>query len=164
MNQEQNNVPVSVTSNTQQITEQPLSNENQTSREYYLRQLHLMCPTISTEQPDTVQLAILKQRIARLTEMLALFEHSWAEEIPVIQKACLSYLTMDSVPRKERQRLIDAWTNWSDVQFKLTRYRGLLAQFLQYHHRVGRELESLQNPGNPEVFPETGEINRKGGI
>lgn len=96
--------------------------------------------------------------------MLTLFEHSWTEEMPVMQKACLSYLTMENIPRKERQELIDAWADWTDFQFKLARYRGLLTQFLQYHHRVRQELESLQNPVNPEESPETNKTDQKGGI
>lgn len=157
MKQEQNNEPVIVTSDNQQTAEQPLCDENQEVREYYLRQLRLMCPTMAADKPDNARLAILKHRTARLVEMLTLFEHSWTEEMPVIQKACLSYLATEGVPRKERQQLIDAWTGWSDFQFKLAHYRGLLTQFLQYHHRTGRELESLQKPDNAETSPETQE-------
>ena len=164
MNQEQNNVPVVVTSDNQQVVGQPLPYENQEVREYYLRQLRLMCPTIATDISDNAQLAILKKRTGRLVEMLTLFEHSWTEEMPVMQKACLSYLTMENIPRKERQELIDAWADWTDFQFKLARYRGLLTQFLQYHHRVRQELESLQNPVNPEESPETNKTDQKGGI
>lgn len=95
--------------------------------------------------------------------MLTLFEHPWTEEIPVLQRACLSYLATDTVPRKERQRLIDAWAGWSDFQYQLARYRGLLTQFLQYHHRIGHELESLLSPADTEISPESQETNQEGG-
>ena len=138
--------------------------ENETLREYYLHQLRQMCPTMSTDKSDNARLAILKQRTARLVEMLTLFEHSWTKEVPVIQKAVLQYLATESTPKKERQRIIDAWAGWSDFQFKLARYRGLLTQFLQYHHRIEQELENLHNSDNVEESPESQESNQEGGI
>ena len=138
--------------------------ENETLREHYLLLLRQMCPTMSEDKSDNARLAILKQRTARLIEMLTLFEHSWTEEVPVLQKAVLQYLATEGTPKKERQRIIDAWASWSDFQFKLARYRGLLTQFLQYHHRIEQELESLQNKENVEVSPKVQEINQKGGI
>ena len=138
--------------------------ENQELKAYYLHQLRLMCPTMIMDKSDSARLAILKQRIDRLVEMLTLFEHSWTEEVPVLQKACLSYLATEGVSKKERQRIIDAWSGWSDFQFKLARYRGLLTQFLQYHHRIGQELKSLHDSDNAEVSPELQETNQEGGI
>lgn len=99
--------------------------------------------------------------------MLTLFEHSWTEEIPILQKACLSYLATENLSRKERQQVIDAWTGWSDFQFKLTPYHELLTQSLQYHLRIRQELESLlsaDNTNHTETSAETQEINQKGGI
>ena len=138
--------------------------ENETLREHYLLLLRQMCPTMAEDKSNNARLAILKQRIARLIEMLTLFEHSWTEEVPVIQKAVLQYLATEGTPKKERQRIIDAWASWSDFQFKLARYRGLLTQFLQYHHRIGQELENLHNSDNVEESPESQESNQEGGI
>lgn len=163
MNQEQNNISVNAVTDNQQTAEQLLCDENQELREYYLRQLRLMCPTMSTDKSDNARLGIIKQRTGRLIEMLTLFERSWTEEVPVLQKACLSYLAMDTVPRKERQQIIDAWAGWSDFQFRLARYRGLLSQFLQYHHRIVQELESLLNPADAETSSEPSETTEKGG-
>lgn len=163
MNPEQNNVSVNAVTDNQQTAGQSLRDENQELREYYLRQLRLMCPTMSTDKSDNSRLLILKQRTGRLIEMLTLFEHSWTEEVPVLQKACLSYLTVDTVPRKERQQVIEAWAGWSDFQFRLARYRGLLAQFLQYHHRIGQELQSLLNPADAGTSPEPQQTTEKGG-
>lgn len=163
MNQEQNNVSIDATTSNQQVSEQSLRDVNQELREYYLRQLRLMCPTMSTDKPDNAQLAILKQRTGRLIEMLTLFEHSWTEEVPVLQKACLSYLAVDTVPRIERQQIIEAWAGWSDFHFRLARYRGLLAQFLQYHHRIRQELESLLSQADAGASSETQETTEKGG-
>lgn len=163
MNQEQNNISVNTVTDNQQTAEQLLCDENQKLREYYLRQLRLMCPTMSTDKSDNARLAILKQRTTRLVEMLTLFEHSWTEEVPVLQKACLSYLAVDTVPRKERQQVIEAWAGWSDFQFRLARYRGLLTQFVQYHHRIWQELESLLNPADAGASSEPSETTEKGG-
>lgn len=164
MKVEENNVSVGDTLNNQQIAGQSLYDENQELKAYYLHQIRLMCPTMATDKSDNARLAILKQRTDRLVEMLTLFEHSWTEEVPVLQKACLSYLATEGVSKKERQRIIDAWAGWSDFQFKLARYRGLLTQFLQYHHRIGQELESLHNSDNVEKSPEPKETNQEGGI
>lgn len=163
MPQEQNKKCVDATTNNQQAAEQSLCAENQDLKEYYLRHLRLMCPTIPPKVPDHARLVIIKHRTERLIEMLTLFEHSWAEEVPVLQKVCLSYLTEDAVPRKERQQVLEAWTGWSDFQFRLTRYRGLLTQFLQYHHRIWQELESLLNPSDAETSPEPSATIEKGG-
>lgn len=163
MNQEQNNISVNAVTDNQQTTGQSLRDEKQDLREYYLHQLRLMCPTIPTDVPDNARLGIIKQRTGRLIEMLTLFEHSWTEEVPVLQKACLSYLAVDTVPRKERQQIIEAWAGWSDFHFRLARYRGLLAQFLQYHHRIVQELESLLNPADAGASSEPSETTEKGG-
>lgn len=163
MNQEQNNISVNAITDNQQIAGQSLRDENQNLREYYLRQLRLMCPTMNTDKSGNERLAILKQRTGRLIEMLTLFEHPWTEEVPVLQKACLSHLAVDTVPRKERQQVIEAWAGWSDFHFRLARYRGLLSQFLQYHHRIVQELESLLNPADAETSSEPSETTEKGG-
>lgn len=163
MNQEQNNISVNTVTDNQQTAGQSLRDEKQNLREYYLYQLRLMCPTIPTDVPDIARLGIIKQRTGRLIEMLTLFEHSWTEEVPVLQKACLSYLAVDTVPRKERQQVIEAWAGWSDFHFRLARYRGLLSQFLQYHHRIVQELESLLNPADAETSSEPSETTEKGG-
>lgn len=164
MNQEQNNIFVDATLENQQATRQSLHNENQELKAYYLHQLQLMFPTMITDKSDSARLAILKQRIDRLVEMLALFEHSWTDEVPVLQKACLSYLATEIISRKERQQVIDAWSSWSNFQFKFARYRGLLTRFLQYHHRIVQELESLHYTGNAKEAPESQELNQEGGI
>lgn len=164
MKEEEKNVPVGDTSNNQQVAGQSLHNENQELKAYYLHQLQLMFPTMITDKSDSARLAILKQRIDRLVEMLALFEHSWTDEVPVLQKACLSYLATEIISRKERQQVIDAWSSWSNFQFKFARYRGLLTRFLQYHHRIVQELESLHYTVNAKEAPESQKLNQEGGI
>ena len=138
--------------------------ENETLRDHYLQLVRQMCPNMSEDKTDDKKLLALQNRSLRLIEMLNLFGHSWAEETPILQKACLSYLATESLSRKERQRIIDAWTGWSDFQFRLARYRGLLSQFLQYHHRIGHELESLLSQADAETAPESPETNQEGGI
>lgn len=143
MNQNQNNVPVDDNLNNQQIAEQPLHDKNQEIREYYLRQLWLMCPTISENKPDNIKLVILQKRISRLIKMLSLFDRSYIDEIPVIQKAVLQYIATEGIPQKERQQIIESWGNWAAFLFEISCYRGLLTQFLQYHHRQLHDLEHL---------------------
>lgn len=147
MCKEPNNVPVGVTSNTQQVVEQPQNEENQALKEYYLRLLRLMYPTMPTDKPDNTNLVILRKRTARLVEMLTLFDRSWTETMPVIQKACLLYMTTENIPKKERERIVDAWGDWTTFLFEISRYRGLLAQFRQYHHRQMQDFEKLLNRG-----------------
>lgn len=141
--------------------------EKEALREHYLLLIRQMCPDMSEDKPDYKKLVALQKRTSRLVEMLTLFEHSWTEEIPILQKACLSYLATENLSRKERQQVIDAWTGWSDFQFKLTPYHELLTQSLQYHLRIRQELESLlsaDNTNHTETSAETQEINQKGGI
>ena len=141
--------------------------ENETLKEHYLLLIRQMCPDMSEDKPDYKKLVALQKRTSRLIEMLTLFEHSWTEEIPILQKACLSYLATENLSRKERQQIIDAWSDWSDFQFKLTPYHELLTQSLQYHLRIKQELESLLSVGDvnhTETSPESQETNQEGGI
>lgn len=117
--------------------------ENQTLREHYLQQLRLMCPTMPEDKPDNTKLVILQKRTSRLIEMLTLFDGSCTDEIPVIQKAILQHIATAGIPKKERQQIIESWGNWTTFLFEISRYRGLLTQFLQYHHRQLHDLEHL---------------------
>ena len=119
-----------------------------------------MNPDTVTDLSNDAGLLSLKRRTARFVEMLALLEHSCVEEIPVLQKACFSYLIEDTVPRKERQQIIEAWTSWSDFLFALNRYRTLASVFLKYHQRMIEEIESLLTPATPELQA----TNQEGGI
>lgn len=116
------------------------------------------------ELSDDAWLINFKRRAERFAEMLKFLERSWAEDIPALQKACFSYLTGDNIPRKERQQVIEAWTNWSDFQFTLNRYQGLASFFLKYYRRMLQETESLLNAASPEVSPESQNTNQEGGI
>ena len=163
MNQEQTDVSVNAITDNQQITEHPLCNETEEAIKYYLRQSHLMYPAMSTDKSDEARLIILKRQAARLVEMLTLFERPWTEEIPVLQKACLSYLATESLSRKERQQVVEAWASWSDFQFRLIRYRDLLSRFLQYNRRIFQELERLISPADAGTSPEQQETTEEGG-
>lgn len=164
MNTEQPHVANDATFSTQQPAEQPLQGENQEIKEYYLRLIRQMCPRLNPDKTDCESLYTLNTHTQHIIEMLTLFEHSWAEEMPILQKALLSYVALDNIPRKERQLVIDAWTEWSDYQFQLARYRGLLSDFIQYHHHIGQEVNSLLPPAGNETDPEGKEIIRKGGM
>lgn len=164
MNQEQNNQSVDVVLNDQQVAEQSLHDENQEIREYYLRQFRQMCTHLVKDKSDELQLAAFKDRITELTNMLTLFTRSWAEEIPVLQKACFSYLGTEGLSRKERQQVIEAWTNWSDFLFGLARYHGLLSWYVQYHHSIKQQLASLLSPADTGTFPASQAPDQEGGI
>lgn len=96
--------------------------------------------------------------------MLTLFGHSWKEEIPILQKAFLSYLATETLSRKERQQVIDAWGDWVDFQFKLTPYHELIEQSLRYYHSIVQDLTGLQNPETPEALPQQQETGQEGGL
>ena len=164
MNTEQTNVAIDATVSNQQLAEQPLQDEKQESRKYYLRLARQMCPRMEVNQSDIASLCTLKRRTGQFVEMLALFERSWVDEIPVLQKACMTYLSLDNIPRKERQQVIDAWSKWSDFQFRLSRYRRLITLYMEYNQNVRNELKMLVSPAKIETLTEPQEINQKGGI
>lgn len=117
--------------------------ENQVLKEYYLFLLRQMCPTISDGKSDDERFAILQKRTSRLIEMLTLFDRSYTDEIPVLQKAILQHIATEGVPKKECQQMIESWGNWTNFLFEISRYRGLFSQFLQYQHRQLHNLEHL---------------------
>lgn len=164
MNQEeQNNVSLDTITNNQEIVEQSLCDETEEVRKYYLHQSRLMYLNMSKDKSDNARLIALKKRTELLIEMLTLFDRSWAEEISLVQKVCLSHLSTGILPRKERAKVIDALNGWSDLLFRLARHRELLLQFLQYHHRMGQELRSLLTPVDTGASPEPQETTEKGG-
>lgn len=160
MNPEEN--PTAVF-NGQQTTEQTPCNETSEIRKHYLHHHLLLNPHVPSKLSDNAWLIGLKRRTARFTELLALLERSWVEDVPVLQKACFSYLTEDYVPRKERQRIAEAWANWSDFQFTLNRYRGLASLFLKYHQRMLQEIETLLPSATDESSSELQTTNQEGG-
>lgn len=163
MNQEQNNVSVNVVTDNQPTTEQLLCDETEEMWKYYLRQSRLMYLNMSKDKSDNARLIALKKRTDLLTDMLPLFDRSWAEEISLVQKVCLSHLSTGVLPRKERAKVIDALNGWSDLLFRLARHRELLLQFLQYHHRMGQELGSLLTPVGTGASPKPQETTEEGG-
>ena len=150
--------------NGQQETPHPSVGEQVEARNHYFHQHVLMNQDANAVPSDDAWLRALKRRTVRFAEMLALMEHSCVEEIPVLQKACFSYLIEDAVPRKERQRIIEAWTSWSDFLFALNRYRALASVFLKYHQHALQEIESLLAPEAPETSPELQDTNQEGGM
>lgn len=164
MNQQENTVSVNNTLNAPQVTEQAQSNEKNEVRKHYLHHQLLFNPDATPELSDDAWLFNFKRRAERFAEMLAFLERSWTEDIPVLQKACFSYLAEDNIPRKERLRILEAWGSWSDFQFELNRYRGLAAFFLKYHQRMLREIASLLPPSPSEGSAESQTTNQKGGV
>lgn len=138
MNPEQNNVCVDAVTDSQPTAEQPQNEKNQTLRKHYLLLVRQMCPNMSADKTDDKKLVALQNRALRMIEMLTLFERSWREEMPILQKACLSYLGTENLSRKERQQVIDAWGDWVDFQFKLTPHHELIEQSLRYYHSICR--------------------------
>ena len=63
--------------------------------------------------------------------------------MPEIQKACLTFLTTDNIPKKERLQTVEKWGNWTDFLVGASRYRGFVTQILQYSHRQLHDLERL---------------------
>ena len=122
--------------------------EKQELIKYYLRQFGMMFPIAVPGISDKTELATLQRKTTQLIEMLTLFNRSWANEITVIQKAVLQYLASEGVPKKERQRIIEVWGDWSTFLIDISRYRGLLTRFLQYHCRQSCDLDKLLKQDN----------------
>ncbi len=148
MNQQENTN--AVVFNAPQETNHPSGCRNAEVRKHYFHHQLLLNPNATAQLSDDAWLISFKRRAERFADMLTFLEQSWVEGMPVLQKACFSYLTEDYIPRKERQQVIEAWSNWADFQFKLSRYRGLASLFLRYQRRMIREIECLLPPPSAE--------------
>lgn len=73
MNQEQNNISVDATLNSQQVAEQPLNEISEKQKQYYLEQVRLLCPTVSAESSETLRLWALLRKTKRIINMLTYF-------------------------------------------------------------------------------------------
>lgn len=122
--------------------------EKQELIKYYSRQFGMMFPIAVPGISGKTELVTLQRKTTQLIEMLTLFNQSWANEITVIQKAVLQYLASEGVPKKERLRIIEVWGDWSTFLIDISRYRGLLVRFLQYHRRQSGDLDKLLEQGN----------------
>lgn len=138
-----NNVPVGVTSNIQQVVEQPLYEVSQKQKQYYLEQVRLLCPTVSSESSEALRLWALLRKTKRIINMLTYFDRPWEDGMPEVQKACLTFLVTDNIPKKERLKTIEKWGNWTEFLVGASRYRGFMTQILQYYHRQLHDLERL---------------------
>lgn len=128
---------------TEQVVDRFAFEEEQELRDYYLKQFKMMHPVVPPEMTDNTGLATLQRKTTQLIEMLTLFNRPWVDEITVIQKAVLQYLATEGIPKKERQRIIEVWGDWTTFLIGVSRYRGLLTRFLQYHHRQANDLGEL---------------------
>lgn len=143
MNQEQNNLPVVVASSDQQVVEQSQNEFREKQKQYYLEQVKLLCPTVSTEGKEELRLWALLQKTKRIIKMLTHFDRSWENGMPEIQKACLYFLTTDDVPRKERVRILEKWSDWSVFLIGASHHRSFITQMLQCYYRQLHDLERL---------------------
>lgn len=148
MSENVNREPVADVEEAGQVEEQLSMEEKQELMKYYLRQLEMMYPIAAPRMADRAGLVTLQRRNTHLIEMLTLFSRSWAEEITVIQKAVLQYLTSEGIPKKERQQVIEVWGNWTTFLLDVSRYQGLLTRYLQYHHRQVGDLKKLLEQDN----------------
>lgn len=143
MCEQQNNVPVGVTSSTKQVVEHPWYKDKQTLKRYYLEQVRLLCPTVSPESSEALRLWALLRKTKRIINMLTYFDRPWEDGMPEIQKACLTFLITDNIPKKERLQTIEKWGNWTEFLVGASRYRSFITQVLQYYHRQLHDLERL---------------------
>lgn len=153
MNQEQNNVPVGGELNNHQVVEQSLNEVSEKQKQYYLEQVRLLCPTVSPNSSETLRLWALLRKTKRIINMLTYFDRSWEDGMPEIQKACLTFLTTDNIPKKERLQTVEKWGNWTEFLVGASRYRGFVTQILQYYHRQLHDLERLVGR-EPSVNPD----------
>lgn len=143
MNQEQNNIPVNTKLSSRQVAEQSPNGVSEKQKQYYLEQVRLLCPTISTESPEAQRLWTLLRKTKCIIKMLTHFDRSWEKGMPEIQKACLYFLTMDNVPRKERMETLERWAEWSVFLVGASRHRSLIGQMLQHYYFQLHDLERL---------------------
>lgn len=143
MNKEQNNVAFNGELNNQQVVNQHQNEGSEKQKQYYLEQGRLLCPTISPDSSETLRLWALLRKTKRIINMLTYFDRSWEDGMPEIQKACLTFLTTDNIPKKERLQTIEKWGNWTEFLVGASRYRGFVTQILQYYHRQLHDLEQL---------------------
>ena len=153
MNQEQNNVPVVDASSNQLVVEQSQNEVSEKQKQYYLEQVRLLCPTVSPDSSETLRLWTLLRKTKRIINMLTYFDRSWEDGMPEIQKACLTFLITDNIPKKERQQTIEKWGNWTEFLVGASRYRSFVTQMLQYYHRQLHDLERLVGR-EPSVSPD----------
>lgn len=113
--------------------------------EYYSKQLEMIYPIASPGMTNRAGLVTLQRRNTSLIEMLTLFNRSWTNEITVVQKAVLQYLATEGISKKERLQIIKVWGDWTAFVLDVSRFKGLLARYLQYHRRQIHDLEELLN-------------------
>ena len=135
--------------------------EKQKLMEYYSKQLEMMYPIASPGMTDKAGLVTLQKRNTRLIEMLTLFDRSLADDISVIQKAVLQYLTTEGISKKERLRIVEVWGNWTTFLLDNSRFRVLLGRFLQYHQRQACELNELLKTENVALNVDGRSINNQ---
>ncbi len=135
--------------------------EKQKLMEYYSKQLEMMYPIASPGMTDKAGLVTLQKRNTRLIEMLTLFDRSWADEISVIQKAVLQYLSTEGISKKERLRIVEVWGDWTTFLLDNSRFRVLLGRFLQYHQRQACELNELLKTENMSLNIDGQSINNQ---
>ena len=128
-----------------QVADQLSIKKKKKLMEYYSKQLEMMSPIASPGMTDRAGLVTLQRRNTSLIEMLTLFDRSWANEITVVQKAVLQYLATEGIPKKERLRIVEVWGDWTTFVLDVSRFRGLLTRYLQYHRRQIHDLEELLN-------------------
>ena len=128
-----------------QVANQLSIEEKQKLMEYYSKQLEMIYPIASPGMTNRAGLVTLQRRNTSLIEMLTLFNRSWANEITVVQKAVLQYLATEGISKKERLQIIKVWGDWTAFVLDVSRFKGLLARYLQYHRRQIHDLEELLN-------------------
>lgn len=138
-----NNVPVGVTSNIQQVVEQPRNEVSEKQKQYYLEQVRLLCPAVSPERSEASRLWLLLRKTKRIINMLTYFDRPWEDGMPEVQKACLTFLTAENIPKKERLKTIEKWGNWTGFLVGASRHHDFMAQLLQCYHRQLHDLECL---------------------
>lgn len=148
MDENVNHVSVTNFEEAGQVEGQLSMEERQKLAEHYSRQLEMMYPIAAPGMADEAGLVFLQKKTTHLIEMLNLFNRSWANEITVIQKAVLQYLATEGISKKERQRIIDVWGDWSTFLIDISRYRGLLTHHLQYYQRQVSNLDKLLKQDN----------------
>lgn len=143
MCEQQNHVPVGVTSNTKQAVEEPLYEEKQSLKQYYLEQVGLLCPALPRDIPEKTRLWALLRKTRRIVALLAFFDRPWVSGSGDIQKACAHYLVHASLTKAQRDAFIQAQGEMACTVCHLAACSDFIAQMQRYFRCQEQELRQL---------------------
>lgn len=130
----------------QKTDENDIKKENpgEFTREFFLQQALLMCPTASMEAGEAGKLKILHHRIKRVINCLSVLNnYDWSMDIPQMQLASGYYMTNSLIPKKERLRFSQSLSSYTEFNLDMAKNHDLIASLLSYYSRLQKQLQLL---------------------